>query len=519
VISTPTPLPDDIEALKRLLADRDTLIAKLLTEIARLKRWQFGRSSERLDTTLAQLQLALDDLQSAPAFDEVPLATTPPLPAAESTQEPPEKRVLPLRRAPRAFPAHLPRETIVHEPTSCSCPDCGGAMRKLGEDVCELLDMVPGYFKVIRHVRPKLSCGHCSRVVQQPAPPRPIARGMAAPGLLAQIIVAKYADHCPLYRQQGIYRRSGVELDRATLAAWVGETARLLEPLVDVVGRYVLAAEKVHADDTPVPVLDPGRGRTKTGRLWTYVRDDRPAASRDPPAVWYRYSPNRKGEHPQTHLRHFRGILQADAYAGFGPLYENGQIVEAACWAHARRKFYDLYMVDRSPIAAEAMQRIAALYAIERDIRGTLPEQRARVRQERAGPLLDQLQQWLSMTLQRVSTKSELAGSIKYALVRWTALTRYRDDGRIEIDNNSAERAIRPLVLGRRNYLFAGSDSGGERAANIYSLIGTALLNGRDPYLYLRHVLERIAEHPINRVDQLLPWHVVLEEPAERLRA
>ena len=256
------------------------------------------------------------------------------MPAAESTQEPPEKRVLPFRRAPRAFPAHLPRETIVHEPTSCNCPDCGAAMRKLGEDISELLDMVPGYFKVIRHVRPKLSCGHRSRIVQQPAPPRPIARGMAAPGLLAQIIVAKYADHCPLYRQQGIYRRSGVELDRATLAAWVGETARLLEPLVDVLGRYVLATEKVHADDTPVPVLDPGRGRTKTGRLWTYVRDDRPAASRDPPAVWYRYSPNRKGEHPQTHLRHFRGILQADAYAGFGPLYENGQVVEAACWAH-----------------------------------------------------------------------------------------------------------------------------------------------------------------------------------------
>ena len=519
MISTPTPLPDDIEALKRLLVDRDALIAKLMTEIARLKRWQFGRSSERLDTTLAQLQLALDDLQSAPAWDEVSPATTAPLPAAESTQAPPAQRVLPLRRAPRAFPTHLPRETIVHEPTSCNCPDCGGAMRKLGEDVSELLDMVPGYFKVIRHVRPKLSCGHCSRIVQQPAPPRPIARGMAAPGLLAQIIVAKYADHCPLYRQQGIYRRSGVELDRATLAAWVGETARLLEPLVDVLGRYVLAAEKVHADDTPVPVLDPGRGKTKTGRLWTYVRDDRPAASRDPPAVWYRYSPNRKGEHPQTHLRHYRGILQADAYAGFGPLYENGQIVEAACWAHARRKFYDLYMVDRSPLAAEALQGIAALYAIERDIRGTLPAQRARVRQERAGPLLDQLQQWLSMTLQRVSAKSELAGAIKYALVRWTALTRYRDDGRIEIDNNSAERAIRPLVLGRRNYLFAGSDRGGERAANIYSLIGTALLNGRDPYLYLRHVLERIAEHPINRVDQLLPWHVVLEEPGERLRA
>jgi transposase len=518
VTITPTPLPNDIEALKALLANRDALIAKLLAEIARLKRWQFGRSSERLDATLAQLRLALDDLQSAPQTIADARAVAP-MPAADSTHTPSQQRVLPLRRAPRAFPAYLPRETIVHAPTSCICPDCGSAMRKLGEDVSELLDMVPSYFKVIRHVRPKLSCGHCSRVVQQPAPPRPIARAMAAPGLLAQIIVAKYADHCPLYRQQGIYRRSGVELDRATLAAWVGGVARLLEPLVGVLGRYVLAAEKVHADDTPVPVLDPGRGKTKTGRLWTYVRDDRPAASRDPPAVWYRYSPNRKGEHPQTHLRHFRGILQADAYAGFGPLYADGQIVEAACWAHARRKFYDIYMVDRSPMAAEAMQRIGGLYAIERDIRGNLPAQRARVRQERAGPLLDALHAWLEATLSMVSAKSELAGAIKYALVRWTALTRFRDDGRIEIDNNSAERSIRPLVLGRRNYLFAGSDSGGERAANIYSLIGTALLNGRDPYLYLRHVLERIAEHPINRVDQLLPWHVVLEDPAERLHA
>jgi transposase len=262
VTITPTPLPDDIKALKELLANRDALIAKLLAEIARLKRWQFGRSSERLDATLAQLQLALDDLQSAPPIAEPAEETVP---AEDSTQAPPQKRVLPLRRAPRAFPAHLPRETVVHAPTSCSCPDCGGAMRHLGEDVSEMLDMVPGYFKVIRHVRPKLSCGHCSRIVQQPAPSRPIARGMAAPGLLAQIIVAKYADHCPLYRQQGIYRRSGVELDRATLAAWVGETARLLEPLVDVLGRYVLAAEKVHGDDTPVPVLDPAAARPRPG--------------------------------------------------------------------------------------------------------------------------------------------------------------------------------------------------------------------------------------------------------------
>ncbi|HEV7985167.1 MAG TPA: IS66 family transposase, partial [Steroidobacteraceae bacterium] len=378
---------------------------------------------------------------------------------------------------------------------------------------------IPGYFKVLRHVRPKLSCAHCARVIQLPAPSRPIDRGIPAPGLLAQVIVAKYADHCPLYRQQAIYRRSGVDLDRATLADWVGGASRLLEPLIESLGRYVRAAEKLHADDTPVPVLDPGRGKTKTGRLWTYVRDDRPAASCDPPAVWYRYSPDRKGEHPQAHLRRFRGILQADAYGGFSPLYESGLVLEAACWAHARRKFYDLYVVDRSPIATEALRRIGALYGIEREIRGTLPPQRARVRQERAGPLLEALQQWLSATLQTVSAKSELAGAIRYALVRWTALTRYRDDGRIEIDNNSAERSIRPVVLGRRNYLFAGSDAGGERAANIYSLIGTALLNTMDPYLYLRYVLERIAEHPINRIEELLPWNVERKAPAERQQA
>ena len=509
-------LPDDIETLKRLLIGRDEMIAKLITEIARLKRWRFGRSAERMDATLLQLQLLLDDLQ-VPSDGKV--AEHEVLPAEESTQSPPLPRTPRFRRVSRAFPAHLPRETIVHAPASCTCPDCGAAMHKLGEDISEMLDFVPGYFKVLRHVRPKLSCGNCSRVIQLPAPSRPIERGIPAPGLLAQVLVAKYADHCPLYRQQAIYQRAGVDLDRATLADWVGAASQLLAPLADRLGRHVLAAEKVHADDTPVPVLDPGRGKTKTGRLWTYVRDDRPAASRDPPAVWYRYSPDRKGEHPQAHLKRFRGILQADAYSGFAALYESEQIVEAACWAHARRKFYDLYVAERSPLAAEAMRRIGELYAIEREIRGRKPSERTQVRQQRARPLLDALHQWLAATLRMVSAKSELAGAIKYALVRWTALTRYRDDGRIEIDNNSAERSIRPLVLGRRNYLFAGSDAGGERAANIYTLIATARLNDIDPYWYLRHVLERIAEHPINRIDQLLPWKVALEVPAARHRA
>ena len=512
-ISTP---PDDIATLKRLLIDRDQMIAKLMVEIARLKRWRFGRSAEQTDAALLQLQLALSDLQ-APVVAEVAVAET--VPAEESTAAPPLNRGTHLRRVSRSFPAHLPRETIMHAPASCACPDCGAAMRKLGEDISEMLDFVPGYFKVLRHVRPKLSCSHCARVIQLPAPSRPIERGIPTPGLLAQVLAAKYADHCPLYRQQAIYARAGVELDRATLADWVGAAARLLAPLVEGIGRYVLAAEKVHTDDTPVPVLDPGRGKTKTGRLWTYVRDDRPAASRDPPAVWYRYSPDRKGEHPQAHLQRFRGILQADAYGGYGLLYEGIAIVEAACWAHARRKFYDLYITDRSPLAAEAIRRIGELYVIERQIRGRQPALRAQVRQQHAGPLLDALQDWLTTTLHLVSAKSELAGAIKYALVRWAALTRYRDDGRIEIDNNTAERAIRPLVLGRRNYLFAGSDAGGERAANIYTLIATARLNDIDPYLYLRHVLERIAEHPINRIDELLPWNTAAKLDDARRQA
>jgi transposase len=509
-------LPDDVATLKRLLIGRDELIAKLVAEIARLKRWRFGRSAERIDPELKQLQLALDELLVACARE---VSDQPVPPAEDSTGIAPMRAARRLRRAPRALPAHLPRETIVHAPASCTCPDCGAMLHKLGEDISELLDFIPGYFKVIRHVRPKLSCTHCARVIQLPAPTRPLERALPSAGLLAQVIVAKYADHCPLYRQAAIYRRCGVDLDRATLAEWVAGVSRLVAPLVDALGRYVLAANKVHADDTPAPVLAPGRGRTKTGRLWTYVRDDRPSGSRDPPAVWYRYSPDRKSEHPRAHLRKFCGILQADAYSGFGVIYERGDIIEASCWAHARRKFYDIYMANHSPIAAEAIQRIGALYAIERDIRGQAPEQRAAVRKRHAAPLLEQMHAWLCATLPTLSAKSNLAAAINYALVRWTQLTRYCHDGRIEIDNNSAERAIRPLVLGRRNYLFAGSDAGGERAANIYSLVGTALLNAMDPYLYLRHVLERIADHPINRVEELLPWNVAANALVEARQA
>ena len=368
-------------------------------------------------------------------------------------------------------------------------------------------------FKVIRHVRPKLSCVKCDRIVQAPAPSRPIDRGLAGPGLLAHVLVSKYADHQPLYRQSENYAREGVELDRSTLAGWVGATSALLAPLIDAVRRHVLAAGKLHADDTPVPVLAPGTGKTKTGRLWTYVRDDRPSGDTAAPAVWFAYSPDRKGEHPRQHLKNYRGALQADAYAGFRHLYDTGSITEAACWAYARRKFHEIHVAHPSPMTTEAIERIAALYAIEKEIRGSTAEIRRSIRQSRAAPLLHSMQAWLENTLAKLSKKSDTAAAICYALSRWRALTRYVDNGQLEIDNNAAERALRVVALGRKNFLFAGSDAGGERAAAIYSLLGSAKLNGLDPELYLHHVLERIADHRISRLEELLPWNVLVDHP------
>jgi transposase len=483
---------------------RDAEIEHLKLLLAKLRRMQFGRRSEKLAWQIEQLELRLDELEASRTEQE----TSPAVQPSVATET---RRTKPARRS---LPEHLPRETRKIPPKHTACPDCGGALKPLGEEVAEMLEWVPASFKVIRQVRPKLACGRCDKIVQAEAPSRPIARGMAGPGLLAHVLVSKYADHLPLYRQEEIYAREGVELDRATLADWVGGVSELLQPLIEALRQHVMSGEKLHADDTPVPVLAPGLGKTKLGRLWTYVRDDRSAGDQTPPAVWFAYTPDRKGEHPKTHLSSFAGTLQADAYAGFDQLYETGRIQEAACWAHVRRKFYDLHLAHKSPVAQEALRRIGELYAIEADIRGRQPEERRRVRVEHSRPLLESLKQWLEETLVKLSRKSETAQAVRYALGRWDALLRYVDDGRLEMDNNAAERALRVVALGRKNYLFAGSDRGGERAATIYSLIGTAKLNDTDPETYLREVLSRIADHPINRIEELLPWNLTADRPA-----
>lgn len=508
-------LPNDLEELKQLLLQHAQWVEALRSEVIRLRRWRFGSSSETIDTTRSpELPLSGGMAVSTPA---PPPVKDPAPPKLLSVDEPSRRRG--IRRPLRVLPAELPRVIHTHLPASCHCAECGQQMTRLGEDISEQLDYVPGYFQVLRHVRPKLSCTACARIVQASAPVRPIERGLPTAGLLAQVVAAKYADHAPLYRQEGIYRRAGVELPRSMLASWVAEAAKLLDPLVTGLEQYVMSASKLHADDTPVPVLCPGNGRTRTGRLWAYVRDDRPSSGVDPPAVLYRYSPDRKAERPAMHLRSFVGILQADAYSGFNGLYVDGRVLEAACWAHARRKYYDVYMADRSPTAAEALRRIGQLYAIEREIRGQAPQVRSQVRIERAAPILEELQRWLILEQRSLSVKSPLGAAIQYTLSLWAALNRYVRDGRVEIDNNAAERAIRALVLGRRNYLFAGSDAGGETAARLYSLIGTCRLNDIDPHLYLRHVLERIASHPINRIEQLLPWRVAPLLPLALSRA
>jgi len=477
-------------------------IARLKFQLARLRRAEFGRSSEKLASgesdRAEQLELAIEALEEDQA--ERLTAVSPVIAAAIEDGAEAQK---PARRS---LPGHLPREDVPHS-APCACPSCGGALRRIGEDVTETLDYVPGRFKVIRHIREKLSCRTCDTVVAAPAPDHAIARGRAGAGLLAHIVVSKYDDHLPLYRQAEIFAREGVTLETSTMCGWVGATAAALQPLIDALAAEVMRSDTLHVDDTPVPVLAPGTGKTKTGRLWTYVRDERPFAGKRPPAALFYYSPDRKGEHPRDHLKAFRGTIHADGYAGFNELFAGNLISEAACWAHVRRKFFDVHAATGSPIAKEALDRIGQLYQVEKDINGALSDERGRERQRRSKPIAEALWTWAEETVRKLSRKSELAAAFRYMRARWAALGRCFDDGRLALDNNPAERALRGVAIGRKNYLFAGSDAGGRRAAAMYSLIETAKLNRINPQLYIADVLARIADHPARHIADLLPWN------------
>ena len=488
------------QAHRAKVRDQALLIEKLEHQIARLRHERFGQSSERR-ALLDQLELQLFELKEDQAQAE----------AAMPAEEPPSQAVQAFTRrkpARRPLPEHLPRERVVH-PAPSSCPCCGGTLHKLGEDVTEMLELVPRQWKVIQHVREKFSCRSCEKIAQPPTPSHPIARGRAGPGLLAHVLFGKYGLHLPLTRQSATYAREGVPLDVSTLADWVGASAATLMPLVEAIRAHVFAAERIHADETTVPVL--GVGKTRTGRLWTYVRDDRPFAGADPPAAAYFYSPDRGGVHPEEHLASYAGLMQADAYAGFNRLYEAGRkpgpIVEAVCWAHARRKFFDLARLNKVPIAIEAVARIDALLDIERDINGLSPDARRKVRQERSRPRVAALEAWLRENYAKLSAHNKLAKAIAYSLNCWQALTRFLDDGRLCMTNNAAERALRCVAVGRHNWTFAGSDAGGQRAAAIYTLIESCKLNDVDPQAWLTDVLTRLQDHPAKRIHDLLPWN------------
>jgi transposase len=509
-----------------VVTERDTLraehdaaqaeIDKLRLLIRQLQRGRFGRRSEKLDPD--QLQLGLEDLEQTVAAAE---AAREEVAARSSTPRTPRSR----RRNLGALPAHLPRVEVLVDIQDKSCPCCGGALHAIGEDTSEMLDIVPAQLRVKVVRRPRYGCRSCEEaVVQAPAPERPITGGMATEALLAHVLVAKYADFLPLYRQAQIFARQGIELDRSTLCDWVGRACWWLEPLWRLLRRHVLASTRIFADDTLLPVLDPGRGRTKTGRLWGYAIDDRPWNGSTPPAVVYLYAEDRRGERPAAHLAEFQGVLQVDGYGGFKRLLENrppGAIRLAFCWAHCRRRFYEIHQATGSPLAEEALRRIGELYAIEAAIRGRPAEERRTVRQERSKRLVDGLHAWLTAQLGRVSGKSALAEAIRYALRHWPGLVLFLEDGRLELDTNVIERAIRPIALGRKNALFAGSDGGARHWAMVASLVATAKLNGVEPLAWLTDVLERMisGRTKAHELERLLPWAWKAEQLAAAVHA
>jgi transposase len=532
-----SPFPDDVEALKALLATAtrradeaeaklanaharqsatEAMIAHLRLQIAKLRREQYGASAERTRRLLEQMELQLEDLEGDAAEDDLAADVA----TAKTASVTPFERKKPSRKP---FPEHLPRERVVI-PAPCACPACGSSrLSRLGEDVTETLEVIPRSWKVIQTVREKVACRDCEQITQPPAPFHVVPRGWAGPSFLAMLLFEKYGQHQPLNRQADRFAREGVPLSTSTLADQVGAAAFALMPLYRRIEAHVLAAERLHGDDTTVPVM--AKGKTDTARLWVYVRDDRPLAGADPPAALFHYSRDRRGEHPRAHLASWTGILQADAYSGYGELYAPARlpapVIEAGCFAHARRKFFELADVEGAarrksrgeragmiyPIALEAVQRIDALFDIERAINGKHGAERLAMRQELSAPLVAELHTWLTAQLAKLSRNHDLAKAINYMLRRWPAFNRFLEDGRVCLTNNAAERALRCVPLGRKAWLFCGSDRGGERAAVIYTLIQTARLNDVDPQAWLADVLARIADHAASRLDDLLPWN------------
>jgi transposase len=517
----------ELAVAKAKASDDEALIAHQRLQIAKLTRQLYGQRSERSIRLLDQMELAFEELESSASEDELAAERA----VAKTTKVAAFTRKRPARQP---FPAYLPRERVVEPaPTECRC--CGSArLRKLGEDITETLEVIPRQWKVIQHVREKFSCRDCEKISQAPAPFHVLPRGWAGPSLLAMILFEKFGQHQPLNRQAERYTREGVPLSLSTLADQVGGCCAALAPLVSRIEAHVFAAQRLHGDDTTVPVL--AKGKTHTGRCWVYVRDDRPFSGPDPPAAMFYYSRDRTGAHAQAHLADYAGILQADAFAGYNKLYEAdrqpGPLIQAACWVHARRPFFvmaDIAANARrraqgkiaviSPLALEMVRRIDALFEIERSLNGQSPERRRVVRQELSAPLVADLEKWMREQRPKLSRGNDVAKAMDYMLRRWPAFTRFLDDGRICLSNNAAERALRGIALGRKSWLFAGSDRGGQRAAAIYSLIVTAKMNDVDPQAWLADVLARIAEHPARKLDELLPWNWQSRSPLHRRAA
>lgn len=498
-------LPDDPEDLKGLVAMMGEEIKALTMKVEDLqgqlaghRKARFGSKSESLD------QLAFD-LQEDTEIAEAAAAQLADTGQNIGTVDDDKRKKRKHSRAP--LPDHLERQPELLSPGE-TCVDCGGSLRVLGEDVTQELEYIPGRFVVREIVRPRAACSCCEAFTQAPLPSRPIERGRAGPGLLAHVLVGKYCDHLPLYRQSEIYAREKVDLHRSTLTDWVGRSAVLLEPLADHIGKLVRAGSALFADDTPVKMQTRGKtGKAQTARMWSYVRDERPWCGQAPPCAWYQFSVDRKGEHPSTHLAGYRGIVHADGFTGFNALFGKDLASEQACMVHVRRKFVDVFERDGSSIARETIERIAKLYAVEKEARHKTPEERVALRQTKARPIFDELEDWLKRQLPKISGKTKLAEAIRYALGRMPKARAYLDNGQLELDNNICERSIRPLTLGRKNYLFMGSEGGGKAAAIAYTLVETARMNGVNPEAWLTWVLTNIADHKINRIDELAPWN------------